>query len=628
MIINKDEKRLLLSIKIIPMVILGVVAILGILIVLYINKINFDDEINKVTTEYLTNEKQLIYKEVIKIRDQIIEEKQLTETKLQESLKNYLYTAYSVVDNIYKQNKHKSKKEIIKMITDALRDVRFNDNRGYFFMYEMDGTVLLLPTNEEFEGENLLDFQDAKGTLSVRNMRDLIVKNKESFFTWWWYKPNEEESQSKKIGFGRHFEPLDLFIGTGEYVEDFEESIKRSITKRLSQYRYGKNYYIFIYDKDGKLIAHKNKESIGTTSFVFEGIKNKTLKKVSYDFTEELGGFYQYTFSKYNTTIKDKANKISYILPFEDWDWHIASGFYTDDLNTIINTTKKELTIKNDEKIRNIIIAFMFLMVIVILLSLLLSYVIKERFESYKEKMKEKDQMLFQQSKMAAMGEMIENIAHQWRQPLSIISTTSSGLKVQQEYDMMNDKILADGLSNISESVTYLSNTIDDFRNFYKEDKVNKSFNLADTIHKAINLLHSRFRKKNIEVIIEDSDIEIFGLQNELIQVFMNILNNARDVLESLESEKKYIFIEIVQDDTEISISFYDNGNGINQGDISRLFDYKFTTKENQKGTGIGLYMSKLIVEKAGGTIRAQNKEYEYEGKNYKGAEFIISFKR
>ncbi|MGB3750514.1 MAG: HAMP domain-containing sensor histidine kinase, partial [Arcobacteraceae bacterium] len=180
----------------------------------------------------------------------------------------------------------------------------------------------------------------------------------------------------------------------------------------------------------------------------------------------------------------------------------------------------------------------------------------------------------------------------------------------------------------ISESVTYLSDTIDDFRNFYKEDKIKKCFNLSVAINKAINLLHSRFRKKNIEVILNDSDIEIIGLENELIQVFMNILNNARDVLENLDLDTKFIFIDIVQDDTNIIISLYDNGNGIDAEYLPRLFEYKFTTKENQKGTGIGLYMSKLIVEKSGGTIRAQNKKYEYKGKTYKGAEFIISFKR
>jgi len=627
MLINKDEKRLLLSIKIIPLVLLCIIAVVGTLIALYINKVNFDSEINKVKSVYLKNEKKIIQQEVIKVRDNIINEKKLIEEKLKVTIKQSVYGAYAVANNIYQENKNKNNQEIIKMITDALRDVRFNKNRGYFFIYKMDGTVLLLPTRKDLEKKNLLDLKDAKGELSVRKMRDLTLSKGESFFTWWWYKPNEKKFQSKKIGFGKYFEPLDFFIGTGEYVEDFEETIKKSITQRLSRYTYGKNYYLFVYDKEGKLIAHKNKKSIGTTSFVFEGIQNKTLVKNTNDDFKENGCFYQYAFLKYNTKIEDETNKISYLLPFEDWNWHIGSGFYTDDLNTIINKTKEELTSKHDERIQNIIIIFVFLIVIVIFLSLLLSYVIKQRFESYKTKVEEKDQMIFQQSKMAAMGEMIENIAHQWRQPLSIISTASSGLKVQQEFNMMTDQLLNDGLDNISQSVEYLSDTIDDFRNFYKDDKIKKAFNISDTINRAIQLLHSRFKKKGIKLIVQESKLEFFGLQNELVQVFMNILNNARDVLENMEIEKKYIFINVTQNEANIEISFCDNGNGIDEVYLPRLFEYKFTTKKEQKGTGIGLYMSKLIVEKSGGVIVAQNKEYEYEGKNYKGAEFKIIFK-
>ncbi|MGB5867981.1 MAG: HAMP domain-containing sensor histidine kinase, partial [Arcobacteraceae bacterium] len=309
----------------------------------------------------------------------------------------------------------------------------------------------------------------------------------------------------------------------------------------------------------------------------------------------------------------------------DEWDWTIGSGFYTDDLNMIIEQKTKELTRKNDDNIRTIIIIFCVLIIIVILLSLLLSYAIKQRFEHYKTKVKEKDQLLFQQSKMAAMGEMIENIAHQWRQPLSIISTASSGLKVQQEYSMMTKELLNNGLDNISESVEYLSQTIDDFRNFYKEDKLKKSFNVSQTIQKAIHLLHSRFKKKNIELVVQKSEVELYGLQNELMQVFMNILNNARDVLENMELERKLIFVNVKKLENSIKISFYDNGNGVDEEIISKLFDYKFTTKEQQNGTGVGLYMSKLIVEKSGGTIEVHNKEYEYQGKNYKGAEFIIT---
>lgn len=630
MIIKKDEKRLLLAIKIIPIVLLSIVAIIGMIVALYLNEINFNNEIDKVKTEYLKNEKKLVKQEVIKIRNSIIEEQKLTEEKLKKSIQNYVYNAYTIVHNIYKANVgKKSKEEIIKMIKYTLREVRYNENRGYFFIYKMDGTALLIPPNKDLEGQNLLHIQDVKGNSSIKNMRDLVSSKGESFHTWWWYKPNETKFQSKKIGFGKYYEPLDIFIGTGEYVEDFEEKIQENIIQRLSRYTYEKNYYLFIYDKDGKLIVHKNKENLGKLSYVYQGLKEKTLKEsIASNTLKGEGKFYQYTFLKYNTKVEDPRNKISYLVKLKNWNWSIGSGFYTDDLNIIINETKEKLKLQHDKKIVNIFMFFVILMIIVIFLSMILSFTIKKRFESYKVKVKEKNQLLFQQSKMASMGEMIENIAHQWRQPLSIISTTSTGLKMQQEFNLMTDKVLENGLNNISESVKYLSDTIDDFRNFYKDDKVKKSFNLSDTINKAIHLLHSRFRKKNIEVIIEDSDIEMMGLENEMIQVFMNILNNARDVLETLDVEKKYIFITIAQLDDKITISFYDNANGIERQNIPKLFDYKFTTKANQKGSGIGLYMSKLIVEKAGGMIYAQNKEYEYEGKNYKGAEFIISFKQ
>jgi len=628
MIINKDEQRLLLAIKIIPFVLFCIVAIVGTLLVLYINKVNFENEINKVKTVYLKNEKQIIKQEVTKIRNSIINEKKLTEEKLQKNIKGYVYNAYSIANNIYKENQNKSTEEITKMVIDSLRAVRFNENRGYFFMYKMDGTTLLLPTNKNLEGLNLLDLKDAEGNLSIKDMRDLSLSQGESFYTWWWYKPNETLSQSKKIGFVKYFEPLDLFIGTGEYVKDFEETIKSSIRQRLVKYNYGRDYYFFIFDKEGKIIVHKNENKIGNTSYVFDGLKNKTLKEsTEIDDLNSEGNFYQYSFLKYNTQIEDPTTKISYLLKLNDWDWYIGSGFYTDDLNVIINKIKNELEVKHTNNIKNIIFVFFILMFLVILLSLLFSYLIKKRFESYKVKVKEKDQLLFQQSKMAAMGEMIENIAHQWRQPLSIISTTSSGLKVQQEFDIMTEKLLSNGLDSISESVEYLSTTIDDFKNFYKEDKIKQLFNISDTVNKAIHLLHSRFRKKNIEVIVTDSDVEFFGLQNELIQVFMNILNNARDVLENMEIERKLIFVEVLKDADIIQIKFYDNGQGVDKKYLSRLFEYKFTTKKQQNGTGIGLYMSKLIVEKSGGTIKAQNKEYEYKGKNYKGAEFIINFK-
>ncbi|MGB5868233.1 MAG: cache domain-containing protein, partial [Arcobacteraceae bacterium] len=354
MMINKDEKRLLLSIKIIPLVIFSVIAVVGTLIALYLIHMNFDNEIAKVKSVYLKQQKKVIKQEVVKIRNNIQNEKKLTEEKLKENIKSYVHSAYAIVNNIYEQNKDKSEEQILKMAKDALRDIRFNDNRGYFFMYKMDGKVLLLPTNKNFEGKNFINLKDAKGKYTVRDMRDLTLKNGESFYTWWWYKPNETEFQSKKIGFAKYFEPLDCFIGTGEYVKDFEETVKKSITKRLSLYTYGKDSYIFIFNKYGKILAHKDQELIGKTSLVYQGIENKTLTQDMVEVSKGEGNFYKYTYL--NNKVKTQTEKISFLIQCDEWDWTIGSGFYTDDLNMIIEQKTKELTRKNDDNIRTIII--------------------------------------------------------------------------------------------------------------------------------------------------------------------------------------------------------------------------------------------------------------------------------
>ena len=624
--IKKDERHLLLAIKIIPPVLFSILAIIGTIIALYLNEINFQKEITTAETEYLKNEKQIIKNEVIKIHDNIKNEKELTEKKLQYNIKEKVYSAYSIVNNIYKQNKQsKSKKEILKMTKDALRDIRFNEGRGYFFIYNIDGTNILLPPRQDLEGKNLINLKDAKGAFTIRDMKDLVLKNNESFYSWWWYKPNEKNFQSKKIGFVKYFAPLDCFIGTGEYVEDFEEIIKKSISERLSLYKFGKEAYIFVFNKDGNLVVHNNKDIIGKKSLVFRKVQERKNLKIELPKDEQGGYFLRYRYSKLSN--EKQVDKISYVLKFKDWDWSIGAGFYTDDLNTLIEYRKNELSLENEVNIQNIIIISIVLLIVIVLISFLISYAIEQRFESYKRKAKEQDQLLLEQSKMAAMGEMIENIAHQWRQPLSVISSVSSGLKVQQEYGEVPRELLSQRLENITESVEYLSQTIDDFRNFYKTDTIKKDFNISLSIQKAADLLYSKFRKKNIELKIEKSELNVLGLENELVQVFMNILNNARDVLETLDIDKKLIFVKITKVEENIKISFYDNGDGISQEIISKIFDRKFTTKEKQNGTGIGLYMSKLIVEKNGGTLSVQNKSFDYDGKRYNGAEFIITLK-
>lgn len=235
--------------------------------------------------------------------------------------------------------------------------------------------------------------------------------------------------------------------------------------------------------------------------------------------------------------------------------------------------------------------------------------------------------MLAQQSKMAAMGEMLENVAHQWRQPLSSISTISTGIKVQYEYGIAEKEQVVNSLDSITNTTKYLSQTIDDFREYFNPNKEAKGFSVENIFQKALYLVENQLNKNKINVVKNIKDCYIFGFENEFLQVILNILNNAKDELEKKDIKEKYIFIDIEEVDNKAKISIKDNAGGIKDEIINKIFEPYFTTKINSHGTGIGLYMSKQIVEKhMKGQLLVSNEKFNYENQNYAGAKFDIIF--
>ena len=234
---------------------------------------------------------------------------------------------------------------------------------------------------------------------------------------------------------------------------------------------------------------------------------------------------------------------------------------------------------------------------------------------------------LFEQSKMVAMGEMIGNIAHQWRQPLSAISTVSTAAKLQKEMDVLTDKMFYNDMDIINENAQYLSKTIDDFRNFVKGDRIEKLFNLTKEIDAFLHLLHGSIKSNHINVILDlNNNIELMGYPNELIQCFINIFNNSQDAVNDFPNQNSLIFIKSYIEDKKVIISLKDNGGGIAKDVLPKIFDSYFTTKHESQGTGLGLNMTyKLIVEGMKGTLEAKTIIFDYENKEYKGAEFKIS---
>jgi len=239
---------------------------------------------------------------------------------------------------------------------------------------------------------------------------------------------------------------------------------------------------------------------------------------------------------------------------------------------------------------------------------------------------KKQEQIISQQAKLVSMGEMIGNIAHQWRQPLSIISTISTGMIMKKEFGSLKDNELIEDCNKINENAQYLSKTIDDFKNFIKGDRTKKIYNLQNTVNKFLHLIDGVVKNNNINIVLDlQVDIEINGYENELMQCFINIFNNAKDALVINNIKDKILFISTFEKDNQIIIKIKDNALGVPPSIISKIFEPYFTTKHKSQGTGLGLNMTyKLITEGMNGDIMVANKKYIYDDIEYTGAEFKI----
>lgn len=233
---------------------------------------------------------------------------------------------------------------------------------------------------------------------------------------------------------------------------------------------------------------------------------------------------------------------------------------------------------------------------------------------------------LFKTDKLASMGEMISNIAHQWRQPLSVISTLATGVKLQKEFDTLSDKELILNMDLINKNAQYLSETINDFKNFIKGDRNLQNYNLSSTITNFIHLVESSIKNSNIRMILDlDDDIFIDGYPNELIQCFINIFNNSKDAYEETNQENPLFFIKTQKQNNQVIIKIKDNAQGIPQNIITKIYEPYFTTKHKSQGTGLGLHMTyKLITDGINGKIDAKNVSFEFENRTEIGVEFKI----
>ncbi len=641
--INKYKpKRFLFPILSLVLVSIIIISTVSAYITVNMFKSHMNEDIEKTKKEYTEEHRNRVYKEVNFVNESI--EFQITriENKLKKSLKEKVQIALNIADFTYNKYKDKLNKEEIKVkISKALEVIKFNNDRGYYFMYDNSTKIIFGHPLKKFIGRDMTKFKDTRGQSLMQLDADILAKEKIGYSKIYFNKPNDQNKEFPKVTCITRFEPLNLVIGTGEYLDVIENQTKGYVLDRFSNLK-NKDKYLFILDvhdieggdEFATVLLNSNRTELVGKKVSDKGkdVKGNMFRKQFLTLIKEKGeGFSQYWYKKPSTDTP--SLKLSYIYFQKDWNWIIGSGFYYNDLEKEVLLMKESITSYTNETINKTINWVLLLSFIAIIVAIFVSFRIDKTIKKYtntiidyENNKRKQEQLLIQQSKMAAMGEMLGNIAHQWRQPLSAISTASTGAKLQKEIDCLTDSQLDSALDSINNSAQYLSNTIDDFRGFFNPNNynLNKS-NISDIVTKTLKLVDAQFTAKNIERIKNIENYELLTFENELIQVLINIINNAKDVLITKEKGKRLLFIKTYQKENISYIEILDNAGGIKEDIIDRIFEPYFTTKHKSQGTGIGLYMSLDIIQnRLKGTLRVFNENYLYEGIEYKGAKFII----
>jgi PAS domain S-box-containing protein len=308
----------------------------------------FNLRADQMRSNHIAHQKQIIRQEVKRVVDLISYEKSQSNILTREKIKSRVYEAYAIAQNIYQQNKAiKTDVEIQKMIIDALRPIRFQRGSGYYFITRTDGTEILFAAKPEMEGKNLLNIQDRNGQYVVRDMIEIAKKSGEGVYEYRWSKPDAEGNNFKKISFIKLFEPYNWFIGTGLYVVDVENQIKKKLLSTISRVRFGKEGYIFINRLNGDVLVSNGKLYSGKKKlwevFNKDAAKTKAIFEKEYHAALKPDGDYIYYSWKKLTDSTQKSPKSSFIFGIPDLQWLVGAGVYLDDVETDITLMQNEL---------------------------------------------------------------------------------------------------------------------------------------------------------------------------------------------------------------------------------------------------------------------------------------------
>jgi len=639
--LNKDELKILRTVKLGPLFVI-IFSVIVIFIMIQNNNIQFSKEIQKIKEESILEKKQLVKREVERVYDFIYSEKKQTVQRIKENIKNRVREAHSIATAIYQNNLDKKPEQIKKLINDTLRAIRFNKGRGYFFVYETNGINVMHPILHNIQGKNLWDFQDVKGNYVIRNLSNIAKFKGEGFFEWWWTKPSDIDNEYEKIGFSKYFEPYDWFIGTGDYVLDYEEVLKKNILRSIDKIKYGENGYIFVVDDRGVYLSHVKKAYIGMNRINLKDADGFLITKEIIKAAKKGEDYISYI-GTIKPSTGQPAKKTSYIKGFKDWNWAIGSGAYLSEIEEVISQKQIILDAQNKQEIIQIIIVGFIISLILFIISLFFSNNLKNMFQDYKSKVEEKTEQLHdlnvnlehkvikrtqelkesnqeltfaiknlkntqnklvESEKMASLGGLVAGVAHEINTPVGVGLTgvthfldITSKIKEQYLNDDMSEENFEEYLKTAEKLGGMINKNLDRTVHLIKSfkevavDQTNETqgdFEVKQHLEDAIANIKHLTDKTNIDIKINcKEDIEIYSYPSALSQIITKLITNSiRHAFE--EGEAGLIEIDVSIDES-LHLTYKDNGKGIKDENISKIFDPFFTTNREHGGAGLGL---------------------------------------
>ncbi len=551
-----SQKRIILLIVFVPLTVLFIFGSVAYLFVKYIQQHDISQEVKVYEQMFIESQKYDLKDRVDSVVKSIVFYDKKRNDEVMNDIKNLVKVSAKVADNLYRA--HKGKDTIVS----ALRGIKLNDTMGHLFIMNTNGYVYW-HYDRNLRHKNIRNIKDSNGLAFVNDFNRLVRYEKEGFISYSWYKPyGNRDMMYDQMVYLKKLVYKNMYIGAGYFLDDLQDMIKREILEYLDTSVYLKNGFFFILDRDGDIV------------YCPEEKVSKELKQYA------------------RTGLSIENDKIVYSVYSKDYGWYLVGLRSLE--HRKINVAK--LKYKKGQEIHNVKKNLLILglgLLFSIVLSLYLSYITYSRFKRYEEQINDSHEKMMFQTKQALIGELFSMIAHQWRQPINKIASIVALMRAELHGEKITKEELDKHCEEIEESVEYMSETIEDFRTFYKPTTAIKVVNLKELINRSVTFLNNAIARKKIKIVKNlADDIEFKLYRNEFLQVMLNLLKNAIDATD----EGGTITLRLYRHGKKVIIAVENTGVPISEEVMRRIYEPYFTTKKDSMG--LGLYMTKIIVEK------------------------------